>query len=129
MKKISILILEDNPETLSVIFKILSQLESEAVFYPIVLSTYLQVEELINKSSQQFDIILLDRDCALGGSFHILDINKFGIDKVIGISSVPPYNEELQKKGVKRIINKDFRNLKSFEDALFETLLESVIKS
>lgn len=108
----SILILEDDLETLSVIFQVLT--ETKIDFAPVVLSTYEQVEKILNPSDLKFDLILLDRDCALGGSFHALDFDKFGVDKIIGISSVPPYNEELLKKGVKIVINKDYQDLKKF---------------
>ena len=122
MKHLNVLILEDDLETLSVIFQVLHQLEEIAEFYPIVLSTYAQVEELINQSSLNFDLILLDRDCAMGGSFHILNIEKFGIEKVIGISSVPEYNQDLLKRGVKTTIHKKYENLKLFESQLFDEL-------
>lgn len=119
-KTIKILILEDDLETLSVIFKKL--FESDYDFLPTVLSTYKQVEEFINKSNLNFDMILLDRDCGLGGSFHVLDIEKFGIEKVIGISSVPKYNEELLKRGVNKIINKKYNNLEGFGDKLISSV-------
>lgn len=108
----NILILEDDLETLSVIFRVLY--ETKIDFAPIVLSTYEQVENLLNPSDLKFDLILLDRDCALGGSFHAIDFEKFGIDKIIGISSVPPYNEELLKIGVEAVINKEYQDLNKF---------------
>ncbi|KKQ79741.1 MAG: Lon protease [Candidatus Daviesbacteria bacterium GW2011_GWA1_38_7] len=46
-----------------------------------MLSEYTQVEDYINKSKEfKFDIVLLDRDCKAGGSFHVLDIDKIGAD-------------------------------------------------
>lgn len=108
----TILILEDDLETLSVIFQVLT--ETNIDFAPMVLSTYEQVEKILNPSDLKFDLILLDRDCALGGSFHALDFEKFGIDKIIGISSVPPYNEELLKMGVQIVINKEYQDLQKF---------------
>lgn len=108
----SILILEDDLETLSVVFRVLY--ESKIDFAPVVFSTYEQVEKILNPSDLKFDLILLDRDCALGGSFHAIDFEKFGVDKIIGISSVPPYNEELLKIGVKVVINKEYQDLRKF---------------
>lgn len=122
----SILILEDDLETLSVIFRVL--FESKIDFAPVVFSTYEQVEKIINPSSITFDLILLDRDCALGGSFHALDLQKFGVDKIIGISSVPPYNEELLKRGVQTVVNKDYENLKKFARELSETIVQKIVK-
>lgn len=108
----NILILEDDLETLSIIFRVL--FETKIDFAPVVFSTYEQVEKILNPSDLKFDLILLDRDCAIGGSFHALDFEKFGVDKVIGISSVPPYNEQLLKIGVKVVINKEYQDLEKF---------------
>jgi len=124
MKTIRILILEDDLETLSLIFKKLNLLEeklentaSPKEFSVVTLSEYTQVEELINKSeSLEFDIILLDRDCKAGGSFHVLDIERFGSKKVISISSVPHYNEQTKSRGITKIIWKDYQNLDDFSD-------------
>ncbi len=115
MKLIRILILEDDLQTLSKLLDKLYQLEEKLVDSKYkrdcavtVLSEYTQVEEYINKSSNpQFDIVLLDRDCKAGGSFHVLDMNKIGVEKIISISSIPQYNEELQKLGVIKIVHKD----------------------
>ena len=112
MKTIRILILEDDLETLSLIFKKLHLLQEElerksspATFSAIVLAEYTQVEEFINKSKNlNFDLILLDRDCKAGGSFHVLDIDKIGADKIISISSVPEYNEEAKSRGVTKVV-------------------------
>ena len=108
MKTIRILILEDDLETLSLLLKKLHLLEEDMAdsdslkdFSIVTLSEYTQVEEFINKSSKiDFDVILLDRDCKAGGSFHVLDIERFGADKIISISSVPDYNEEAMSRGI-----------------------------
>jgi len=114
-----LLILEDDLLTLSKILDRLATLEQEQPyeFSTIVLSDYIQVEDYVNHNPKaQFDVILLDRDCKLGGSFHILDIERFGAKKVIAISSVPKWNEDARKRGVKRVIEKDFLNLDEFAD-------------
>lgn len=116
MKTIKILILEDDLKTLSVVFDKLSQIEYD--FLPIVLSTHEQVEDLINNSKLNFDIILLDRDCGLGGSFHILNIEKFGAEKVIGISTIPEYNNQLVERGVSMIVHKNHDDLEQFGNDL-----------
>ena len=112
MENIKILILEDNLQTLSVIMSILGQLEEELDpeynFMITTYSTYYDVEELVNcQSSCKYNIILLDRDCAASGSFHTLDIEKFGPEKIIAISMVKEYNEEASFRGVRRIITKN----------------------
>src|SRR3989344_6954805 len=96
-----ILILEDDLRTLSKILDKLSKLEDDQPysFCIVVLTDYLQVQDYINNNPKaEFDIILLDRDCKLAGSFHVLDIERFGADKIIAISSVPEYNEQVKKK-------------------------------
>lgn len=70
-----------------------------------------------------FDLILLDRDCKLGGSFHALDLNKFGKDKILGISSVPEYNENLHRLGVDHIVDKDYKQLRDFQKKLLGELI------
>jgi hypothetical protein len=104
MKLTRILILEDDLETLSRILEKLNQLEkahskeeTRIEFSPVVIAESPLVDTLINNNENlDFDIILLDRDCKLCGSFHTLNIERFGVGKVIAISSVPNYNEELK---------------------------------
>ena len=122
MQTIRTLILEDDIETLSVLLKGLRGLEEnlESSTPPqnlalTILSECTQVEEYINKCDKdRFDIILLDRDCKSGGSFHTLDIEKIGAEKIIGISGMPNYNEELKKRGVTKIIDKTLDDLETF---------------
>ena len=105
-----ILVLEDNLRVLSKILERLAILEGDQPYdlCVITLSDYTQVEKYINNNPKaEFDVILLDRDCKLGGSFHVLDIERFGANKIIAISSVPKWNEEAKKRGVKKVIEKD----------------------
>jgi hypothetical protein len=96
MRTYRILILEDDLETLGVIMDVLRKLEAillkddkKGDVAVTVFSEYTQVEDYLNKIGDPiFDMVLLDRDCKLGGSFHALDLDKFGKDKIIGISSV-----------------------------------------
>ena len=130
MKTVRILILEDDLETLSIILKKLSLFEKELEvdsspkdFSVVTLSEYTQVEEYINKNKEfKFDAVLLDRDCKVAGSFHVLNLEKFGADKVISISSVPEYNEQAKKRGVKRVVWKDYKNLDNFSDEVINEL-------
>src|SRR3990167_1002842 len=121
----SILILEDDLRTLSAILSQLSVLEDEQSFSftLTILTDYTQVENYINNNSHaKFDIILLDRDCKLGGSFHVLDIERFGVDKIIAISSVPEFNKQLRKRGVTKVVEKDYANLKTFVEEVVGTI-------
>ena len=129
MKTIRILILEDDLETVALLFKKLNLLEQEleekdvpSTFSVVTLSEYTQVEEYINRNEKlDFDVVLLDRDCKAGGSFHVLDIERFGASKVIAISSIPTYNEEAKARGVTKVVFKDYSNLNDFSDkVIFE---------
>lgn len=117
--KKQILILEDDLNVLSKILDRLDQLEEREPysFQHVILADYTQVEDYINNNPKaEFDIILLDRDDKLGGSFHNLDIERFGADKIVSMSSVPEANEDARKRGVERSVLKDFQNLDRFAD-------------
>jgi hypothetical protein len=58
----------------------------------------------------------------LGGSFHTLDVEAIGGDRIISISSVPEYNEEAVKRGARRIVWKDYQNLSDFADRVMDEL-------
>jgi len=120
MKTIRILILEDDLKTLAVIMDGLFKLEESLIdkridFAVTVFSEYTQVQDYLNQIQEpNFDIILLDRDCKLGGSFHVINIKKFGADKFIAISTQPEYNETAIKMGVQRVVRKDYKHLDEF---------------
>ena len=127
MKTTRVLVLEDDLKTLSVIMDKLFELEEELVgkidFAVTVFSEYTHVEDYLNKiQAPNFDIILLDRDCKLCGSFHILDFDKYGKDKIISISSTPQWNEEAKAAGITRIVPKDYFNLEDFGNRLIEEI-------
>lgn len=114
-----ILILEDNLLVLSKLLANLELLEQDQPYSLslVILTDFQQVEDYINNNPKAtFNIIILDRDCKLGGSFHNLNFERFGADKVISISSVPEYNREAKKRGVKRIILKDLKYIDNFAD-------------
>jgi len=130
MKTFRILILEDDIRALSFLTNRISNFEQKAKDFDIaltILAEYTQVEEYINKTQMNFDVILLDRDCKACGSFHILDFEKFGTDKIISISTIPEYNKEAQKRGVQRIIYKDHNCIEDFADKVVEEI-EKMIK-
>lgn len=112
-----ILILEDNLHVLSVLLEKLYKLEGDQSneLSIMVLTNTEQVQTYVNSNAKaNFDIIILDRDCKLNKSFHILDIERFGAEKVISISTVPEYNQEARKRGVKRIVLKDLKDIDEF---------------
>lgn len=119
MKTIRLLILEDDLRALSFLLNRIGQLEEKLDGVDIavtVLSEYTQVEEYINNTKMPFDIVLLDRDCKACGSFHILDFEKIGVDKIISISAIPQWNEEAKSRGVQRVILKTHENIQDFAD-------------
>ena len=116
MRDVKVLVLEDDLETVQVILAVLRDVEEKKFSFAVtVLPDYIQTEEFINKNPQiRFDILLLDRDCFLGGTFHVVNLDNFDKEKVISISSVPEYNEKAREMGIKRIVWKDYQNLESF---------------
>ncbi len=127
----SILILEDNLRVLSKILDRLYVLEGDQPFEfsVMALTTSLQVEEYINSNPKaKFDIILLDRDCKIDGSFHVLDIERFGKEKVISISTVPEYNNDAKLRGVERFVLKDIADLDTFADKVIAQVNEMIRK-
>lgn len=115
----NILILEDNLQVLSKLLDKLYVLEQDQPydFTLIALTTGQQVQEYIhNNPTATFHVIILDRDDKLNESFHVLDVERFGPEKVIAISSVSEYNTEAKRRGVKRVVLKDFKALDSFVD-------------
>ena len=130
MNTFRILILEDDLRALSFLMNRIGQFEEKSKGFDIavtVLSEYTQVEEYINNTKMDFDVILLDRDCKSCGSFHVLDFEKFGVDKIISISAIPEWNEEAKKKGVKRVILKDQENIEGFADKVVEEIKKMII--
>lgn len=128
----TILILEDNLKVLSRILDGLFELEGNQPFdfSVIVLTNYQQIEDYVNNNSKaQFDIILLDRDCKLNNSFHVLDLERFGADKVIAISSVPEYNQEAKQRGVKRVVLKDLQRIDEFAKKVVKEVEQMITPS
>ena len=125
MHTLRILILEDDLRAVSFLTNRIGQLEEESKDFDIavtVLSEYTQVEEYINNTKMDFDIILLDRDCKSCGSFHALDFEKFGVEKIISISAISEWNEEAKKRGVTKVILKDHDHIEDFADQVVEEI-------
>jgi hypothetical protein len=123
----SILILEDDLESLENILRILREIENEkrVSFSATILPDYQKTETYINKNPQiKFDILLLDRDCFLGGSFHILDLKNFDLEKSISISSLPDYNQAAEENGIKISIWKDYSDLPGFSEKLKSEIIK-----
>ncbi|MDX9913503.1 MAG: hypothetical protein RBS77_02905 [Candidatus Moranbacteria bacterium] len=130
MKTIRILILEDDLLTLATLLHKFHLLEEELIksnpssdIAVTILSEYTQVEEYLNKTNHiKFDVILLDRDCKACGSFHCLDLDKYGKDRIISISSTPKWNKEAVEKGIKRVAYKDYSQIDKSADRIIKEL-------
>lgn len=129
MKTYRILILEDDLETLSNILDLLHQVELKTLNSEIksdiavtVFSEYTQVENYVNITDSLFDLILLDRDCKLGGSFHSIDTERINPDTIIAISSVPEYNDQIVERGVTSRVDKDYSKPQLFKDQLLREI-------
>jgi len=131
-KNINLLILEDDFETVAELLKALQPVEEKLLPKQLIVTVYTDYESVEKKVNilavDAWDVILLDRDCILGGSFHCLDIEKFGPDKIISISSTPQWNIEAQKRGIKRVVFKDFLNLREFAEKVSKEV-EKIISS
>lgn len=128
----NILILEDNLQVLSKLLDKLYVLEQDQPydFTLIALTTGQQVQEYVhNNPNASFDVIILDRDDKLNDSFHVLDVERFGPKKVIAISSVPQYNTEAKRRGVKRVVLKDFKALDIFVDRVVKEVERMIAPS
>lgn len=122
-----ILILEDNLKIVAKIIELLDKLESEKdyIFEVVVLSSSKLAKDFLlknkdnNFSKTNFDVVILDRDCNLYGSFHeLLDKKLFNNNRVISISTVDEYNNRARKKGVKKAVKKDLKDLDKFAENL-----------
>lgn len=121
----TILILEDNLRVLSKLLDKLYALEGEQPWELsiIILTNEQQVIDYVNSNPKaNFDIALLDFDDKIGGSFHTLEIERFGPEKVIAISSVPRRNEELQKRGITRVVLKNYVKLDEFTNKVIKEI-------
>ena len=89
------------------------------------LSTALSVEELVNAyPNRRYDVILMDRDCKMGRSFHVLDTTIAPAGKVISISSTPAWNLEAQQNGISQVVPKSFNDLDGFAERAAHKVLE-----
>ena len=130
MKIFKILILEDDLETLSVLTGNLSKLEKKLGNIEIgvtIFSEYIQVEDYVNKSDFKFDLVILDYDCKLCGSFHALDLSKFDPGKIIAISTQPEYNIKVTDMGAVEC-RKDYAELDKWGEKIMGEIKKFITK-
>ncbi|MFW5884724.1 MAG: hypothetical protein ACOCUF_00615 [Patescibacteria group bacterium] len=126
MKTIRVLILEDDLKACQAILKVLEEVEFEAIKKGVELSALVFqervfVEEFVNQREWTGEeIVFLDREADKGqaGNFHDLDFEKFDKDRIISISSVPDFNEDARKRGINRVVQKDFTKMDEFGEKI-----------
>jgi hypothetical protein len=64
----------------------------------------------------------------VGKSFHVLDIEHFGVEKVIGISAVTRFNKQAQDRGVTKVIEKDLSDIDKFTTNVVDAVGEMIQK-
>ena len=123
-KIVRILLLEDDIQTIAVLARRLYMLDHDIEVQGryvslVVLSEYSMVEEYINPDTKHtYDIVLLDRDCKVGGSFHALNFSKFDLDHIVSISSIPEWNQQAESIGITRVVHKTFDDLDGFAEGV-----------
>jgi len=132
METKKILILEDNLYALSALMKELGDFEQDLlVKYGIDISvtvySTMHVVKQINDFS--FDVIILDRDDKEGVSFHDLDWDKISTDKVIATSTIPEWNQMLERKGTTHMVRKDFLALDEWAKEVVQHVIDITRKA
>ena len=114
MKKLRVLLIEDNPIVISGLRRAITKNFANAE----VLSVTSPDEVLAKVNNQpvgSWEIILLDFVYSAGtGNFHVFDIEKFGPQRVISISSTGFGNQAAQSRGVTHVKPKSYLHFNKF---------------
>lgn len=114
MKKLRVLLIEDNPIVISGLRRAITKNFANAE----VLSATSPDEVLAKVNNQpvgSWEIILLDFVYSAGtGNFHVFDIEKFGPQRVISISSTGFGNQAAQSRGVTHVKPKSYLHFNKF---------------
>ncbi|MCB1483071.1 MAG: hypothetical protein KDJ55_14195 [Rhodobiaceae bacterium] len=123
-----ILLLEDDLEAAGKLLLALGRIEPHLAPFDLdvtLLSTSDAVKELVNAHpGRRYGIILMDRDCKMNGSFHVLDDMHFTPENVISISSTPMWNHVARDRGAVHVIPKSFGDLDGFAERVAQQVLE-----
>ena len=128
----AVLVLEDDLEVSGRLLLALHKVEPFLAPYDLdvtVLSTCDTVEKLVNDHPERhFDVILMDRDCKMNSSFHVLNFQQHDLKNIISISSTSMWNLEARNNGIVHCVPKSFNDLRGFADRAakqaFDILLE-----
>jgi hypothetical protein len=121
MPGLHVLILEDTPQVIESLRTAIEGISNDTGvdLRTSIYTTSREVEEEVNRfPAGYYDAIILDRNAADGGSFHVLDIERFGAEKIISISSLPHLNLKAAERGVNRLVDKNHRDLAGFTAAV-----------
>ena len=128
-----LLLLEDDLEVAGKLLLALHRIEPHLAPYDLDvthLSTSDAVVELVNDHpGRRYDIVLIDRDCKMNSSFHVLDISRTIPQNIISISSTPMWNQEASKNGITHIVPKSFSDLDGFAERAARKVLELLRKT
>ena len=115
-----VLLLEDDLEVAGHLLLALNRIEPHLAPYDLDVthfSTSDPVCEWVNRQPKNFyDIALMDRDCKLNRSFHVLDLSRIRAECVISISSTPMWNQAAEASGIKHVVPKSFNDLDGFAE-------------
>jgi hypothetical protein len=122
-----LLILEDDLEVCGKLMLALHRVEPHLAPYDLdvtLLTTSEAVEALVNgHPERRFDVILMDRDCKMNRSFHVLNLTEHDPDRIISISSTPMWNHEARQNGIGHCIPKSFSRLDEFAEEVAQKVL------
>ena len=123
-----LLLLEDDLEVAGKLLLALHRIEPHMAPYDLDvthLSTSEAVEELVNGHPERsYDIVLMDRDCKMNSSFHVLDLSRAHPGRVVSISSTPMWNQEAASNGILHVVPKSFNDLDGFSERAARKVLE-----
>lgn len=114
MSQLRVLLIEDNPIVISGLRRAISKNFANAKLLSVT-SPDEVLAKVNNQPAGSWDIILLDFVYSAGtGNFHVFDIEKFGPQRVISISSTGFGNEAAQARGVTHVKPKSYLHFNKF---------------
>lgn len=132
METKKVLILEDNLYALSALMKALGDFEQDLLVkygVDIAVTVYSTMHVLKQVNDLSFDVIILDRDDKEGVSFHDLDWDKIRTDTIIATSTIPEWNQMLERKGTTHIVRKDFLDLDTWAKEVVQHVIAITSKA
>lgn len=132
METKKILVLEDNLYALSALMKALGDFEQDLLVkygVDIAVTVYSTMHVLKQINNMTFDVIILDRDDKEGASFHDLNWEQIKTDTIIATSTIPEWNQMLERKGTTHVVRKDFLDLDAWAKEVVRHVIDITRKS